>query len=125
MLFNTIEFAIFMPLFFVIYWLLSKKINAQNILILVFSYVFYGWWDYRFLLLILFSTIVDYFIGIKIFESPKFNSKKYYLILSIIINLGFLGFFKYFNFFIESFTSSFKFFGYNIGISNMLVRLFP
>ncbi len=65
MLFNSIDFAIFLPIVFLLYWfVMNKNLKLQNFLILVASYVFYGWWDWRFLSLILFSTIVDYTIGL-------------------------------------------------------------
>ena len=64
MIFNSLEFAIFLPLIFIIYWFLfNGKLKAQNFLIIVASYLFYGWWDWRFLSLIIFSTVIDYFIG--------------------------------------------------------------
>lgn len=115
MLFNSIEFFIFLPLVFVCYWLLLKNnIKYQNFFLLIASYVFYAWWDWRFLSLILFSSIVDYLIGIKIFENKdREKSKKYWLWLSMTINLSILGFFKYFNFFINSFIDAFN----SLGIS--------
>ncbi|WP_313790139.1 MBOAT family O-acyltransferase [Flagellimonas olearia] len=78
------------------------------------SYIFYGWWDYRFLSLILFSTIVDYFVGLKMAESKNVKSKRMYLWISLASNLGLLGFFKYYNFFVDSFVNAFTFFGYQI-----------
>jgi D-alanyl-lipoteichoic acid acyltransferase DltB (MBOAT superfamily) len=103
MLFNSLEFLIFLPIVFIIYWFLLKKdFRAQNILLLVMSYVFYAWWDWRFLFLLFFSTALDYLSGIKIFEAKTNRAKKFWLILSISLNLGFLGFFKYYNFFIAS-----------------------
>lgn len=112
MLFNSIEFAIFLPIVFIIYWLLQKKgIKAQNIFLLVASYFFYGWWDWRFLFLILFSTLVDFFLAKAIESEILAKKKKFYLLLSLSINLGLLGFFKYFNFFIENFTQAFTLFG--------------
>ena len=74
MLFNSIEFLIFLPIVFVLYWFVfNKHLKKQNLLILISSYIFYGWWDYRFLSLIILSTIVDYIIGLNI---PKQDSKK-------------------------------------------------
>ena len=115
MLFNSIEFLLFLPLVFVLYWFVfNKNLKHQNLLILVSSYVFYGWWDYRFLSLIVLSTIVDYVIGLNIFNQ---SSKKYQKILlwcSVLFNLGLLGFFKYYNFFIESWIDLFSSIGYDI-----------
>ena len=103
MLFNSLDFLIFLPTVFVVYWrLLSKSLKLQNSFILLSSYIFYGWWDWRFLTLISMSTIIDYFIGLGIYNAVKNNTKKFYLWISIIFNLSMLGFFKYFDFFINS-----------------------
>jgi alginate O-acetyltransferase complex protein AlgI len=103
MLFHTLDFLYFFAIFFFLYWFLFKEnIKAQNILILVASYVFYGWWDWRFLSLIAFSTVVDYAVGRGIYNSPKTQKKTILLWVSIITNIGILGFFKYFNFFAEN-----------------------
>ena len=103
MLFNSIEFLLFLPTIFILYWFVfNKNLKYQNTLILVSSYVFYGWWDYRFLSLIFLSTVVDYIIGLNI---PKQNSEKNQKLLlwcSVLFNLSVLGFFKYYNFFIDS-----------------------
>ncbi len=111
MLFNSIDFAIFLPIFFVLYWIVAKKLTIRNILILSGSYVFYAWWDWRFLFLIIFSSIVDYFVGQKIYSAESKGLKKRFLILSLFTNLGLLAYFKYTNFFIDSFISSFRLFG--------------
>jgi alginate O-acetyltransferase complex protein AlgI len=105
MLFNSIEFLLFLPIVFALYWSInSHRRDAQNILILVASYVFYGWWDWKFLSLIAASTVVDYLVGNGIAGSKTLRSKKLLLWISIGANLGLLGFFKYFNFFIDSFA---------------------
>ncbi|MGB0981439.1 MAG: MBOAT family O-acyltransferase [Winogradskyella sp.] len=115
MLFNSIEFLIFLPIVFVLYWFVfNKSLKAQNILVLAASYLFYGWWDYRFLSLILLSTIVDYAIGISIYNSKKTNIKKWLLLLSVVFNLGVLGFFKYYNFFVDSWVELASAIGYEI-----------
>jgi D-alanyl-lipoteichoic acid acyltransferase DltB (MBOAT superfamily) len=80
----------------------------------VASYIFYGWWDWRFLSLILFSSLVDYFVGIALLKKKNSFTRKLLLSVSIIINIGFLGFFKYFNFFIDSFVDLFSLFGLHI-----------
>lgn len=105
MLFNSIEFAFFLPLVFFLYWLVTKTFRQQNILLLIASYFFYGAWDWRFLFLLAFSTFLDYFTGLCIHQSNAKASRKTWLLISIVVNLGFLGFFKYYNFFIESFGS--------------------
>jgi alginate O-acetyltransferase complex protein AlgI len=112
MLFNSIEFLFFFPIVFILYWLVfQKKIKIQNALIVVASYIFYGWWDWRFLFLILFSTILDYSIALKLQNQEKQNIRKRYLCLSILINIGFLAVFKYFNFFVDSFVDAFGLLG--------------
>ena len=113
MLFNSIEFLLFLPTVFCLYWFLfQKNLRVQNLLLLISSYVFYGWWDWRFLSLIFLSTIVDYFVGLKIYDSSNKKTKKSYLWISILFNLGLLGFFKYFNFFIDSWIDFLSAFGY-------------
>jgi len=104
MLFNSIEFFLFLPLVFIFYWFIfNKNLKAQNILILTSSYFFYAWWDYRFLGLIFLSTLVDYFIGINIPKQNTVKRQKFLLLCSLVFNLGVLGLFKYYNFFIDSF----------------------
>jgi alginate O-acetyltransferase complex protein AlgI len=113
MLFNSIDFAIFLPIVFLIYWqLLKSSLRAQNLFLLIASYIFYGWWDWRFLFLILFSSIVDYFIALRLYKENKLLRRNFLLGISLIANLGLLGFFKYYNFFLSNFTEAFTFFGY-------------
>ena len=115
MLFNSIEFLLFLPIVFVLYWFVfNKNIKHQNLLILVSSYFFYGWWDYRFLSLIILSTIVDYVIGLNISNQSSKKNQKILLWCSVLFNLGVLGFFKYYNFFIESWIDLFSSIGYEI-----------
>lgn len=115
MLFNSIDFAIFLPIVFLLYWFVANKnLKLQNLLIVVASYVFYGWWDWRFLSLIVFSTIVDYTVGRKLRTEENQHKRKILLWTSILINLGFLGFFKYYNFFLDNFITAFLFFGQDI-----------
>lgn len=104
MLFNSIEFAIFLPIVFAIYWLLNKHLRWQNLFVVVASYVFYGWWDWRFLILIAFTSFCSWGSGLLISQSPK---PKLWLTLNIVINLLILGVFKYFNFFVGSFCDLF------------------
>ena len=111
MIFNSIEFFVFLPLVFLFYWFIfNKGLWSQNFFLLASSYLFYGWWDYRFLILIISSTIVDYFIGIAI-NKNKVNSKVL-LIISVLFNLSLLAFFKYYNFFIDSLYDSLTLFGF-------------
>ncbi|WP_188462418.1 MBOAT family O-acyltransferase [Bizionia arctica] len=115
MLFNSLEFAIFLPIVFLLYWFVaSRKISYQNILILASSYFFYGWWNWKFLFLIVFSSFLDFYLAKAISKTSKIQHRKLFLSLSIIANLGLLGIFKYYNFFIDSFSTAFSFFGQNI-----------
>ncbi|MDX5448594.1 MAG: MBOAT family protein [Bacteroidota bacterium] len=115
MLFNSIEFLLFLPIVFVLYWfVVNKNLKAQNFLILVASYVFYGWWDWRFLSLIAFSTLVDYWVGIRIQQSEKRVIRRTFLWISMTVNLGLLGFFKYYNFFVESWRDAWAGLGYEM-----------
>lgn len=124
MLFNSIDFAIFLPIVFVIYWFVTQRnLKLQNFLIVVASYVFYGWWDATFLTLIVFSTLVDYTIGVQLSKTSHVKTRKLLLWVSIIINLGFLGFFKYFNFFVENFVEAFSFFGNPISVNTLNIVL--
>src|SRR5690606_19373038 len=114
MIFNSIEFLIFLPVTFILYWFIfNRSLKIQNFLLLISSYLFYGWWDWRFLSLIIISTLVDYLAGIKINSSGKNSTRKIWLWVSIIFNLGMLGFFKYFNFFIDSMVSSMSTLGFD------------
>lgn len=103
MLFNSLAFAIFLPLVFAVYWVWAKTHkHRQNLILLLASYVFYGFWDWRFLLLIFISTLTDYFVGLKVHQSSSKKQKKLWLSVSLGVNLGILGFFKYFNFFADA-----------------------
>jgi alginate O-acetyltransferase complex protein AlgI len=113
MLFNSLSFAIFLPIVFMLYWFVTKKnLRLQNILLLIASYFFYACWDWRFLFLLIFSTLLDYFTGLKMCEAKNKARKKFWFWLSVLVNLGFLGIFKYYNFFITSFTDAIE----NIGL---------
>ena len=104
MLFNSISFAIFLPVVFCLYWFFAKNLRSQNIVLFLASYVFYGFWDWRFLFLLIFSTLLDYFSAIKIEDSGNARIRRIWFWLSILVNLSFLGVFKYFNFFSSSFA---------------------
>ena len=124
MLFNSIDFAIFLPVVFILYWFFCQRnLKLQNLLIVVASYVFYGWWDWRFLSLIIFSTIVDYSIGIALSRENNQNRRRVFLWLSLVVNLGFLGFFKYYNFFLDNLVSAFTFFGTELKASSLKIIL--
>ena len=121
MLFNSIGFAIFFPLVYIVYWFLNKNLKIQNIILLIVSYYFYACWDWRFLFLLMFSTLLDYFTGIKMETDGK--RKKLWFWLSVIINLGFLGVFKYYNFFISSFAEALSGLGITVHYSTLNVIL--
>ena len=115
MFFNSLHFAIFLPIVFVLYWFVTNKnLKLQNILLLVSSYFFYACWDWRFLFLLIFSTLLDYYTGIKMCDAKNQASKKFWFWLSISVNLGFLGVFKYYNFFAESFAAAIANFGLQV-----------
>lgn len=124
MLFNSIDFAIFLPIVFILYWFVANKhLKLQNFLIVAASYLFYGWWDWRFLLLMLFSTLVDYSVGRKLGTEENQTKRKVLLWTSILVNLGFLGFFKYYNFFLDNFITAFTFFGTGIKANSLNIIL--
>ena len=115
MFFNSINFAIFLPIVFILYWfVMNRSYKLQNILLLVSSYFFYACWDWRFLFLLIFSTVLDYYTGIKMSDAKSQSSKKFWFWLSISVNLGFLGVFKYYNFFAESFAETISHFGLQV-----------
>jgi len=120
--FASLAFFIFLPLVWVTYWLLAKR-SWQNVLLLCASYFFYGWWDYRFCLLMLASTLVDYFLSLGIHRSESPLRRKRLLITSLVCNLGLLGAFKYFNFFIENLIAVGDSLGWNLdtGTLNLIL----
>lgn len=124
MLFNSISFAFFLPVVFVLYWFVfNRKLRVQNLIMLVASFYFYACWDWRFLFLLVFSIFLDYFSGLKIEQCEKKSSRKFWLILSIAINLGFLGFFKYYNFFVDSFAELLHSLGFNVHMWTLKIVL--
>ncbi|KAA0989881.1 MBOAT family O-acyltransferase [Dyadobacter aurulentus] len=124
MLFNSIHFALFLPIVFFIHWFIAKEnLKLQNIVLLFASYFFYSCWDWRFMLLLVFSTLLDYFTGIKIHEASNHKSKKFWLWLSISINLGFLGIFKYYNFFADSFADGLALLGFRANFETLQIIL--
>ena len=124
MLFNSIEYAIFLPIVFLFYWfIVNKNLKLQNFFLLTVSYVFYGWWDWRFLTLIIFSSMVDYLVGIGLEKQQDKAKRKMLLLTSILVNIGFLGFFKYYNFFAENFIKVFTIFGKHPDITSLNIIL--
>lgn len=155
MLFNSLSFAIFFPIVFLIYWFSWKDVRrivfggqwavsgadinasegsrglfegtrstrSQNILLLMASYIFYGWWDWRFLGLIALSSVTDYIVGLQLGQTEDEKKRKYLLYISLGLNLGMLGVFKYFNFFVESFIDAFSIFGLNLHYTSLQLIL--
>ncbi|SFT92663.1 D-alanyl-lipoteichoic acid acyltransferase DltB, MBOAT superfamily [Algoriphagus locisalis] len=124
MLFNSLDFAVFLPVVFVLYWfVLDKSLKSQNLLIVMSSYLFYGWWDWRFLGLIAFSTLVDYVVGIQLDKSEDGLRRKALLLLSLSVNIGLLGFFKYYNFFLDNFEDAFTLLGMPIQTNTLNIIL--
>jgi alginate O-acetyltransferase complex protein AlgI len=121
MVFNSLQFAaLFVPVYLA--YLFSNH-RAQNLILLIASYIFYGAWDYRFVSILLISSLIDYYCGIKIFEAPNQKQKKIYLTISIISNLGILGFFKYFNFFAENLAELLNLFGFSTHLGTLQILL--
>ena len=130
MLFNSLEFAIFLPIVFLVYWfVLQKNLKLQNLFIVVVSYIFYGWWDYRFLFLIALTSFCSWLSGVWIGKlqvrstPPTWFSAKTVLISNIVLNLAILGFFKYYNFFVDSFINLFALFGITLQSSTLSIIL--
>lgn len=127
MLFNSIEFLIFLPIVFFCYWFVFKNnLKAQNVFVILASYLFYGWWDWRFLFLIFLSTVLDFYVGQEIYKNiDNQNKAKRWLWLSMLFNLGMLGYFKYCNFFVDSFIEMFQLFGYSMNSTWTLRIILP
>jgi alginate O-acetyltransferase complex protein AlgI len=124
MLFNSFDFAIFFPIVFFLYWIFFKKnIQLRNIFLIAASYTFYGWWDWRFLSLIIISSFIDFYVGRKLDIEEEKKKRKRLLLLSLFVNLGFLGFFKYYNFFVDSFIDTFTLFGTELNRSSLNIIL--
>ena len=112
MFFNSLNFALFLPIVFVLYWFVfNKSKNTQNFVLILASYFFYSCWDWRFLFLLVFSTLLDYFSALQIEKNEEPKYRKLWLWICVSINIGFLGIFKYYNFFANSFTSLLENFG--------------
>lgn len=124
MLFNSIQFPIFLALVFVLYWALDRRsLKPQNILLLVSSYIFYGWWDWRFLSLIAFSSLIDYTIGLRMGAEQSARKRKALLSVSLAVNLGALGLFKYLGFFVGSTADFLTFLGFQPNLPTLHIIL--
>jgi alginate O-acetyltransferase complex protein AlgI len=124
MLFNSFEFAIFLSIVFLLYWFVTNKnLNVQNAFLLIVSYIFYGWWDWRFLYLLALLSLLNYFVGIGIGKNETNRKGKIFLITGLIINIGVLGVFKYYNFFVDSFIDLVSLIGYELPRSSTKIML--
>ena len=124
MSFNSIDFAVFLTVVFLLYWSIARNsLSKQNIILLIASYFFYGWWNWRLLFLIIFISAFNYAYGIIISKYKKESSRKSLLILALIVNLGILGFFKYYNFFIANLSEIFSIFGHPLNINTLNILL--
>lgn len=109
MLFNSLEFAIFLPIAFLLYWFVfNRKVRWQNLFVVVASYIFYGWWDWRFLFLMAFTSFCSWGSGLLIHKYRETPTAKLCHVLNIVLNLAILGVFKYYNFFVSSFSKLFS-----------------
>ena len=124
MQFNSVVYAVFLVLVFGAYWALARKpVRLQNLLVLVASYVFYGWWDWRFLSLIFVSSLADFLVGRALGQTEDARRRKTLLGMSLALNLGILGFFKYFDFFIESFAALLASLGFEVHAPTLRILL--
>ncbi len=127
MLFNSIEFLIFLPLVFLLYWYVFRSLRWQNLFVVVVSYLFYGWWDWRFLILIAFTSLCSYWSGMVIgrIRNKGGNPRRErgVLILNLVVNIGLLGYYKYYNFFIASAVAAFQRMGINWDMSSLNIIL--
>lgn len=124
MLFNTFEFGFFLVISFFLFWyVFNKNVKYRNFFLLLISYIFYGWWDWRFLSLIILSSAVDYVVANKMYGAPSAVVRKRYLLISLITNLGLLIAFKYFNFFADSFVHVLQTFGFQPDVVTLNVIL--
>ena len=123
MLFNSLEFIIFFPIVFALYWLARRNANLQNLVLIVASCVFYAWVDWRFLFLIGFTAILTYLTGRAMVGEQLANRKKQFVAINVVVNLAILGFFKYYNFFADSFSSAFQSIGVKLDIPTLQLIL--
>ena len=123
MLFNSLEFIVFLPVVFGLYWLLGRHLRLQNLLVVVASYVFYGWWDWRFLCLIAFTSAWSYLVGLVELRRWDSRPSRLLLVASLVVNLGILGAFKYFDFFMDQFDALLSCFGFSADLPSVRVIL--
>lgn len=124
MLFNSFEYILFLPAVFLLYWFVFKPLRWQNLLVVIASYLFYGWWDWRFLLLIAFTTLCSYGSGLAIehYEGHR-RVQRFISAANIVLNLGILGVFKYYNFFVDNLQAAFAVVGVQLDWPTLHVLL--
>lgn len=124
MLFNSLEFLLFLPIAFGVYWLLAKRIRLQNLFVIVASYLFYGWWDWKFLFLIAFTTLCSYVCGrgIERFRTSV-RKRKTICAFNIVVNLAILGVFKYYDFFALNFRDLMARMGFEVDVVTLHLLL--
>jgi len=125
MVFNSLAFLVFFTIFFPVYWIINNRltIRARNLFIIAASYLFYGWWDWRFLGLIVLSSAIDYTVGLKMEQVHVKKTRRLLLLISLFSNLGLLGFFKYFNFFVDSLNHSLSLFNVHLDTGTLKIIL--
>jgi alginate O-acetyltransferase complex protein AlgI len=122
MLFNSLVFGAFLPLVFALYWSCGGALRRQNLVLIAAGSFFYGWWDWRFLLLLVATSLTDYFVALAIGRSRVARTRKLLLAVSLVGNLGTLGVFKYFDFFSEQFALLISRFGFSASRSSSMWR---
>ncbi len=121
---NSLDFFLFFILFFFGYWqVFNRNLKVQNLFLLAGCYVFYAWWDWRFLLILIVSTIFNFFLGKAISNSLETKRRRFFVLLGIFQGIGVLLYFKYFNFFINSFIDAFAFFQIDLSIHTLKIIL--
>jgi len=124
MLFTSLTFAVFLLLVFLLYWFVfNRKLKSQNLFLLLTSYTFYGWWDWRFLLLLFFLTSSNYLIGLGIQKNDQKQKRRFFYLAGLVINIGTLILFKYFSFFIDGFINLISLFGFHANPINLSIFL--
>ena len=124
MLFNTVDFAIFFPIVLLLYWTVAKsRVRVQNLFLVVVSYIFYSFWDWRFLSLIFASSLIDFYVGRRLSNTSSKSARKGLLMISLLFNLGMLFIFKYFNFFVDTFVETFALFGTEFNYASWSILL--
>ena len=124
MLFNSLDFVLFLPIVFIVYWfVVNRSLKLQNLFVVIASYVFYAWWDWRFLGLIVFSTLVDFLVANQLKKKKLPLHRKWLLALSLTCNLGLLGFFKYYNFFVDSWVDAWQLVGVTMETNTLQIIL--